>query len=212
MSRCFLLTMFCACVGLSEGWVFAGSNATGGGEMPITQRNEELILFHFGANADVSAWRVVNDTVMGGVSRSRVEISEDGFAVFSGLVSLENNGGFASVRGPLLQQSLGKSEGLAIRVKGDGKKYKCGLRTDNAFDGTFHQATFQTRKGEWQVVKIPFSEFVPTYHGRRLPEDKRMKLEDIRSVSFLIADKQSGPFRLEIEWIKAYRAGSVTER
>jgi monofunctional biosynthetic peptidoglycan transglycosylase len=167
--------------------------------------SNEVVLFNFDDNTAVSAWIVVNDTVMGGVSSSRMETSEDGTAVFVGNVSLKNRGGFASVRGPRIIQSLGKFEGISIRVKGDGKRYNCGLRTDDSFDGVFHRAPFETKSGEWQLVKIPFTDFVPTYHGRRLPEDKRMKPEDIGSVSFLIADKQKGLFRLEIDWIKAYR-------
>jgi hypothetical protein len=62
-----------------------------------------------------------------------------------------------------------------------------------------------TRIGEWQQQNIPFTDFVPTYHGERLSEEKRMKRENIKSVSFQISDNQAGPFRLEIDWIKAYR-------
>lgn len=104
-----------------------------------------------------------------------------------------------------MKDSIGEFEGIAVRIRGDGKKYKIGLRTDEMFDGVFHQADFSSQSGQWQVVSIAFADFVPTYHGRRLSDDKRMKPEDINSVSFLIADKQNGPFRLEIDWVKAYR-------
>ena len=205
MFRCFVLIMVCVCLCLTQTGSLADDNSASAGEMQISQMTNEVVLFNFDDNTAVSAWRVVNDTVMGGVSSSRMETLEDDKAVFAGNLSLKNRGGFASVRGPRIKQSLGKFEGIAIRVKGDGKRYNCGLRTDDSFDGVFHQAPFETKSGEWQLVKIPFTDFVPTYHGRRLTEDKRMKREDIGSVSFLIADKQKGYFRLEIDWIKAYR-------
>ena len=170
--------------------------------MPLT---DEMILFDFSINDTVAAWRSVNDTVMGGISSSRIERSAEGEAVFSGTVSLENNGGFASVQGPEIQHFLGEFSGIALRVKGDGKRYKCALRTDDLFDGVSHQAAFETKAGEWQVVRIPFTDFIPTYHGRRLSEDKRLKRERIRKLGFLISDKQEGTFRLVIDWIKAYR-------
>jgi NADH dehydrogenase [ubiquinone] 1 alpha subcomplex assembly factor 1 len=205
MIRIFLLTLVCTNLCLTQAVSLADDNSTASGGMQISQMTNEVVLFNFDDNTVLSTWRVVNDTVMGGVSSSRMETSEDGKALFTGNVSLKNRGGFASVRGPRIKQSLGKFEGIAIRVKGDGKRYKCGLRTDDAFDAIFHQAPFETKIGEWQLVKIPFTDFVPTYHGRRLSDDKRMKRQDIRSVSFLIADKQKGSFRLEIDWIKAYR-------
>ena len=167
--------------------------------------NTELVLFDFNDGSAGSGWKSVNDTVMGGVSNSRMTTSDTGHALFTGSVSLENNGGFASVRGPNFSNRLGGYRGIAVRVRGDGKTYKVGLRTDELFDGVFHQASFATKKGEWQEIQIPFTDFIPTYHGRRLSEDKRMAPDEIRSVSFLISDKQAGPFQLEIDRIEAYR-------
>lgn len=205
MSKSYLIGVACVC--LSMVWVLSLGNdkATGEEKMQRFKNTNELVLFDFNSDVSASEWRVINDTVMGGVSSSRMVQSDEGKVAFTGNVSLENNGGFASVRGPQIEQPFGEFEGIAFRVKGDGKRYKCGLRTDNLFDGIIHQASFDTKMGEWQLHKIKFMEFVPTYHGRRLSEDKRMKREDIKSVSFQISDKQAGPFRLEIDWIKAYR-------
>lgn len=175
------------------------------GEKTMMPWADEVMLFDFNSNDAVALWRAVNDTVMGGISTGRIEQSADGKAVFTGEVSLENNGGFASVQGPEIEPALGGFDGIAIRVRGDGKRYKCGLRTDDQFDGVSHQASFATTAGEWQVVQVPFADFIPTYHGRRLSEDKRLKPEHIRKLGFLISDKQDGIFRLEIDWIKAYR-------
>ena len=196
--------MIYICIGMFGTVSFADEKSTIE-EKHGKQNFNELILFDFDSDNDVSAWRIVNDTVMGGVSSSAMKRSAKGWAVFTGNVSLENNGGFASARSPRLQQSLDAYEGIAIRVRADGKRYKVGLRTDDAFDGIIHQAPFDTKIGEYQLIKIPFSNFVPTYHGRRLSEDNRMSPKTIRSVSFLISDRQKGYFRIEIDWIKAYR-------
>ena len=205
MMKKILVVSIIACLAFTWGCHSAPADSTASNKTPSTENIKEVVLFDFSSGSAESGWKSVNDTVMGGVSSSKMIRSDDGNAVFTGTVSLENNGGFASVRGPTISQEIGVFEGIAVRVRGDGKKYKLGLRTDELFDGVFHQAGFTSKKDAWQVVKLPFTNFIPTYHGRRLSEDKRMAPEEIKSVSFLISDKQAGPFQLEIEWIKAYR-------
>ena len=205
MPKSFLIAIVCVCLSLVWDLSLARDEQTVRGATHVLNDTIEVVLIDFNSDVSMSAWWPLNDTVMGGVSSSRMELSGEGKAVFTGNVSLENNGGFSSVRGPQIQQSLGEFEGIAVRVKGDGKRYNCELRTDDLFDGIIHQAPFETKSGEWQQQKIPFTDFVPTYHGERLSEDKRMKRENIKSVSFQISDNQAGPFRLEIDWIKAYR-------
>ena len=166
---------------------------------------ESLDLFDFKTQADVQSWRIVNDTVMGGVSRSRIDHAAPGLAIFSGTLSLENNGGFASARSPKFQHPMGDSEGLEIRVKGDGRDYNCNLRTKGGLNWVFYQAGFETQAGEWQVIRIPFSKFKPTFRGRKLGKKQALQVENIEATGFIIADKQAGEFRLEVDWIKAFR-------
>jgi NADH dehydrogenase [ubiquinone] 1 alpha subcomplex assembly factor 1 len=182
--RTFFIGVGCVCLSLVWVLSLASDKSTGKEKMKRLANTNELVLFDFNSDVSVLAWRAVNDTVMGGVSSSRMEQSIDGKAVFTGNVSLENNGGFASVRGPQIQKPLGEFEGIAVRIRGDGKRYNCGLRTDDLFESAIHQASFDTKVAEWQLLKIPFTDFIPTYHGRRLSEDRRMKREDIKSVSF----------------------------
>jgi monofunctional biosynthetic peptidoglycan transglycosylase len=200
----YLITAVCMCLLFTGTSSFANEKSTIGEQQTSLEFNG-VVIFDFDSDNDISTWRIVNDTVMGGVSSSALEGLANGGAVFTGNVSLENNGGFASIRSPRMQKPPGDHEGIAIHVKGDGKRYKIGLRTDDAFDGIFHQAPFDTLIGKWQLVKIPFKDFVPTYRGRRLSEDNRMAQEKIRSVGVLISDRQQGYFRLEIDWIGAYR-------
>lgn len=168
---------------------------------------EGKLIYPFEDEHEFDEWEVVNDTVMGGVSHAALKPGEEGTAVFSGTVSLENNGGFASTRSKPKDHGLADYAGLAIRVRGDGKKYKLGLRQDGRWDGVMYQAPFATKRGEWVVVKVPFERFVPTYHGRTLNDVPDAQADQLRSVGFLISDKQPGPFRLQIDWIKAYVDG-----
>jgi len=73
----------------------------------------ERTLFDFMAATKVPGWQVVNDDVMGGVSASNFGVT-NGAAVFRGAVSLENNGGFASVRSsPAGWNLAGRDAGVA---------------------------------------------------------------------------------------------------
>ena len=66
---------------------------------------------------------------------------------------------------------------------------------------------FQTRAGEWQEIRVPFDSLVHQVMGRRIPATGPIPPEQIRSISFIIADKNEAPFALEIDWIRAYRDG-----
>jgi monofunctional biosynthetic peptidoglycan transglycosylase len=162
-------------------------------------------LIDFNSLDERENWRVVNDGVMGGLSRSQLRITSENKAIFQGNISLENNGGFASVRTYPKDYGLSESDGLSIRIKGDGKKYQLRLRTDDKFDGVSYRATFQTVPEKWIIVDLLFKEFVPTYHGRLVPDAPVLNPNNIRQIGFLIADKQAGPFRLEIDWIGTYK-------
>jgi len=160
-------------------------------------------LFDFQAATNLPAWEVVNDDVMGGVSTSQFQVLTNGCAVFSGTVRLENNGGFASVRSTLVRENLNSLAAFVLRVRGDGRRYKFSVRTGVGFDTPLYQCSFTTRQGKWEEHRLAFSDFVPTFRGRVLTDVPPMNPAKVDSVGFLISDKQAGPFRLEIGWIKA---------
>lgn len=155
--------------------------------------------------AGVAGWRSVDDVVMGGISRSGLRATDDGTALFAGDLSLENNGGFASVRAVLPPTDLAGWTGLAVRVRGDGKRYQLRLRTDDRYDGIAYQASFATRPGEWTEVPLPFAAFAPTFRGRRPAGAPALDPARLRQVGLMIAEKQAGEFALELAWIRPYR-------
>lgn len=162
------------------------------------------IIFEFSEQADKDAWRSINDVVMGGVSSSELRVTAEGVAIFEGIVSLERGGGFASVSSPFAGMDLGNFEGIEVRVRGDGKDYRLRVRTNDGDEGVAYQASFQTERGIWRTEELPFEAFEARYHGRSVPDAQPLDAGKIVSFGFLIADRQAGPFHLEIDWIRAY--------
>lgn len=160
----------------------------------------DRVLFQF--EDDARAWRIIDDGVMGGVSRGNWGV-EEGRGVFRGTLSLENNGGFSSVRSAPLAESPAGATGFRLRVKGDGRTYQFRVRTDPNFDGIAYRAEFATRAGEWQEIELPLEAFQAVFRGRVLPDQPPLTGEDAVTVGFLLADKQPGAFRLEVDWIEA---------
>lgn len=165
----------------------------------------EIILFDFADPATHRSFRPINDGVMGGVSAGTMVHQEGEGAVFRGVVSLENNGGFASVRSLPGTYDLSGFEGITLHVKGDGKTYKLQLKTTAAFDGVQYQARFQAPDDAWTRLLIPFSAFVPTFRGRILSDADPLDPGHIATVGFMISDRQEGPFSLSVARVGVYR-------
>ena len=119
-------------------------------------------------------WQVVDDGVMGGLSKGKLEISKEGILSFSGTLSLENNGGFSSIRTGDLELDLSNAKGLVARVKGDGRSYQMRFATDARFRGmeVSFSGEFPTKKGQWTEVKIPFDQFKGSFRGMQLKDEK----------------------------------------
>jgi hypothetical protein len=166
----------------------------------------DLLLFDFSREAAAGRWAIVNDGVMGGLSQSTLRLTDEGTALFEGTLSLENYGGFASVRTLPQSYSLDDYEGLVMRVRGDGRRYKLRLRTDRNIDGPAYEADFDTIADTWMDVRIPFRDTTPTFRGRRLANMPALEGKMLAQIGLMIADKKAGDFRLEMAWIRAYRS------
>ncbi len=160
-----------------------------------------LMTIAFTLIAATAAWTSVDDGVMGGRSSSRTVRTGDGTMLFLGEVSLENNGGFASIRSAPQQHDLAGTSGIVLRVRGDGKRYRVNLRTDAGFDGVQYQAAFTTIDGVWQDVDLDFARFEPRLRGRPVPAASPLDPARIVTFGLLIADRQAGRFRLELDTI-----------
>ncbi len=158
----------------------------------------------FDAANSVAQWHPINDGVMGGKSSSRMRLSGKGHAVFEGIVSLENRGGFASIRANTAVLAAPGIVGYRITVLGDGKRYKLNLRTDDAFDGVSYQAEFCPALAQWCTLDLPLAAFAPSYRGRLVSDAPMLDPAKVRQAGWMIAARQAGPFQLGIESIKTY--------
>ena len=116
-----------------------------------TPQNADVskVLFDFTDASAVRAWAAIDDRVMGGVSRSSLQHGPAGHAVFKGTVSLERNGGFASVRSSPGDRGQVGAEACLIEVRGDNKQFKLSLLTDDGFDSLNYQASFAPAGTDW---------------------------------------------------------------
>lgn len=166
----------------------------------MTNSTDDVIL---GFTCDVPPinWEAIDDRIMGGCSRSHPEYIQGVGLRFSGSVSLDNHGGFASIRSNQGCFDLSRHSGLRIRVRGDGRTYKLSLRTDLYYDGVSYQTSFATQTDTWQEITLPFDTFTPTHHGVRLTTVPPMDAANVKSFGLFIADRQEGSFQLDIAWI-----------
>lgn len=160
------------------------------------------LLVAFDRPESVLNWSAVDDRVMGGVSSSRLLFDAAGHADFSGTVSLANNGGFASVRTAPGDYRAPGARAFRLLVRGDGRRYKLNLRTDEAFDGTTHQATFAPQAGQWVEIVIAVEAFEARHRGRPVVAPA-LDAGGIRRLGLMIADRQAGSFRLSMRWLRA---------
>ena len=162
-------------------------------------------MIRFDRPESLAGWHAIDDAVMGGVSHSRIGYDPAGHAVFSGIVSLANNGGFASVRCRVIEPCRESIMACELTVRGDHKTYKLSVRVGPEFDGVSYQARFQAPPGDWTRIRLQVRDFVPSWRGRSVPDAPLLDPTKVQQIGLLIADGQEGPFRLEIQSIKASR-------
>ncbi len=160
--------------------------------------NEKLI-FDFNSDTKISNWVVVEDRVMGGRSNAEIYLTDEGHAKFIGNVSLENNGGFASVRHRLNVEGVKNFSKAVIRLKGDGKNYQFQLK-NKLNDRHSYIQEFSTN-GEWQEIEVDLAKMYPGFRGRKL-DIPNWDHDIIQEITFLIGNKKNEEFSLLIDYIR----------
>jgi hypothetical protein len=157
------------------------------------------VVVDFNEQSSLQNWRIVDDVVMGGRSSGTFQINSDGHAVFQGTVSLENNGGFSSVRYAGEDIMVGEHTKVVIRLKGDGKTYQFRIK---ARDQDYYSfiLSFATT-GEWQEIDIPLHDMYPSWRGRRLNMEN-FNGASFAEMRFLIGNKRAEDFTLLIDRIE----------
>ncbi|MEI7863620.1 MAG: CIA30 family protein [Planctomycetota bacterium] len=161
-----------------------------------------LPLYDFASPDAAQQWQAVNDGVMGGVSVGRFAITANQTMEFSGRLSLENNGGFASVRTKPTNFKIAADDTLVVRVKGDGREYVLNLYTKSRRMAFSYRTALPTTKDVWTEVSVPLQDFIPTSFGNRVQGMGPVEPDQINSLGFMLSDKNPGPFKLEVDWVK----------
>eukprot|EP01023_Acetabularia_acetabulum_P013528 TRINITY_DN1650_c0_g1_i1.p1 TRINITY_DN1650_c0_g1~~TRINITY_DN1650_c0_g1_i1.p1 ORF type:complete len:587 (-),score=114.44 TRINITY_DN1650_c0_g1_i1:693-2453(-) len=178
----------------------------------------------------VNQWGALDDVVMGGVSESGIRFTssggEDGKSgfVFSGVVSTDNSGGFASVRSKNFDPALnlGSAHGLELRVKGNGQRFKVVIRDSDKWDTVGFTKSFDTTADEWQTIKIPFEECVPVFRAKRVKDGAKLNTSQINSIQLMLSkfeydgdlnpNFKEGPFSLPIQYVRTYSNKPATPK
>ena len=161
------------------------------------------LLLDFEDPAEAGLFAAVDDAVMGGLSSSRLIQVRPGIAAFEGFVSLDNGGGFASIRSRPRRWHAAGAHAFVLRLRGDGKRYRFNVRTPDGPDAFRYEAPLDPSPGEWTEVEVPIEALKARIFGQGVPGAGRPDPARIARVGFMISDRQAGPFRLEIDWIAA---------
>jgi NADH dehydrogenase [ubiquinone] 1 alpha subcomplex assembly factor 1 len=155
-------------------------------------------------------WVAVNDTVMGGRSKSSLALNNAGELVWSGDLSLENNGGFVSIRASGAYADWSAYDGVDVIIAGAGRDVQVtAQRADMRVMAGGYRAQVPTNATGDTHVYIPFSAFVLKRFGRRINGPHlNSGLKSVGQWGLLIADKRPGPFKVVLKMLKPVRRTS----
>ncbi|MEZ9520481.1 CIA30 family protein [Vibrio splendidus] len=141
-------------------------------------------------------WTATNDDVMGGISTGGL-IYLDNMSQFRGELSLENNGGFSSIKRSIESPSH-EIDSAELVLVGDGRTYQLRFTTSKDGNRVQYKHEFDTIKGEQLNKVFHFNDFQAVFRGRLLNDAPELRARDIKQIGFLIEDKQLSSFELNL--------------
>ena len=161
---------------------------------------QDLEIIDFTQPNEHQKWLAINDNVMGGISIG--QLYYDGKTCrFLGALSLENNGGFSSIKRYI--ESLSKEVNtIEFMFTGDGHTYQLRLTTWKNGERIQYKHDFTTIKGKQQTKTFHLHNFQAVFRGQLLNHTPDLVAEDIKQVGFLIANKQTSAFALGLTHIQ----------
>jgi len=157
------------------------------------------LIFDFNKNCNIQDWEIVNDVVMGGKSSSDLSLNHDSYGCFEGNISLDNNGGFSSIRYRFPRISVKEYTKVVLKLKGDGKKYQFRIKSSTR-DYYSYISLFVT-SGEMEEIEISLNNMYPSFRGKKL-DLPNFENDYIEEVAFLIGNKEREHFKLLIDKIE----------
>jgi monofunctional biosynthetic peptidoglycan transglycosylase len=155
----------------------------------------------FGINKDGRSWLVVNDGVMGGRSQGDAQLTENSM-LFKGTVSLDNNGGFSSLRSQFSDKQLAKYEQVEIRYRSEGISLAMTLSVSRRWYVPNYKTSLSGTQGKWKTVILPLKDFRKHYIGKPMRETLTQEAQkEVMRLGFITDEKKYGPFEFEIDYI-----------
>lgn len=186
------------------------------------QPNEIELMWRFNGDPKcLDPWLIVCDKDYNeGYSTCKLELTSEGKAIFSGNLDYRvpkdgkiHNAGYCALRTARFRKSFKRETNLnwehythlVMRVRGDGRIYMINIGNKGFYDlrwNDLYNYVLFTRGGPyWQFVKIPFSKFFLSNHGRVQDSQFPLPLDNITSFGIIASDQIPGPFKLEIDYI-----------
>lgn len=156
----------------------------------------------FGNGTDGTQWQIVNDGVMGGVSTSSAYITDTSM-IFFGNLSLENNGGFASVRSPYQRYDFTGNKTIEIRYRSKGGTFMFRFEQSRYFYNPYYAIELDESE-EWTTLKMSLEDVSVFRMGSKTGSTLGEKDLKALRLGLMKADKKPGAFEIEIDFIKIY--------
>ena len=124
----------------------------------MTISESDSLKVDFGERKGGQDWILINDDVMGGRSRCTVKYSKATLS-WEGTVSLENNGGFSSVRSTWEERDLSAFEAVTLRCRtttGAPDDFTLTMEVSEKWWMPYWKTNFDVQP-EWTEITIPFS-------------------------------------------------------
>jgi hypothetical protein len=161
----------------------------------------------FGSSAGrVKDWYVISDNVMGGVTTSKLEYTENSM-VLSGSLSLKNYGGFSSVKTRFNNYDLSAFKGLKIRYRSSYPKFAFTLENSKYWTYPYYKGHLPDSKPNvWTETTLYFKDFkeyqIGELTGNMLDQDQ---LNNMVRLGIMTTDKNEGPFSIEVDYIEFFK-------
>lgn len=155
-------------------------------------------IFNFNKTSNTEDWVIIDDVVMGGKSNGKFKLDNNGHGLFYGVISLENNGGFSSVRYNVKTIDVKGYTKIVLHIKGDGKRYQFRIKETETQRHSY--VSYFKTSGDWETIEIPLKDLSPKFRGRVL-DIPNFSGSTITELGFLYGNKKAEDFRLLIDTI-----------
>ncbi|CAK4078854.1 unnamed protein product [Aphanomyces euteiches] len=170
---------------------------------------KEAAIFQFNDPTSTEGWLVSSDRAIGGQSTcsfkhepaQNSDDPEGGSAVFSGTLSLSLQpteqfvvrSGYCAIRGKVPRHiMLHGYEGLAMRIKTDGRVYRINAQADGWNPHDLYMGFLKAPPNEWVESEVVSEE------------------NPYEQIGIALADEKEGDFHFAIDWIKAVEKVETT--